>query len=70
MKLLGLGLLLNIIGVAVLATPMFEYFGPAQRNVWITYPPFVWLPTVMVLAALAGHLVVARALGLPSRSGR
>jgi hypothetical protein len=28
----------------------------------ITYPPFVWLPAVMVLAALAGHLIVFRAL--------
>jgi hypothetical protein len=31
------------------------------------YPPFVWLPAVMVLAALAGHLLIFRALaGRPS----
>jgi len=35
--------------------------------VWITYPPFVWLPAVMVRAALAGHLLVFRALGLLGR---
>jgi heme exporter protein D len=28
----------------------------------VTYPPFVWLPAVMVLAALAGHLLIFRAL--------
>jgi heme exporter protein D len=31
-------------------------------NVFVMYAPFVWLPAVMVLAALAGHLVVFRAL--------
>jgi hypothetical protein len=30
--------------------------------VWVTYPPFVWLPAVMALAGLAGHLVIFRAL--------
>ena len=27
-----------------------------------TYPPFVWLPAVLVLAALAGHLIIFRAV--------
>jgi heme exporter protein D len=31
-------------------------------NVWITYPPFVWLPAVMVLTALAAHLLIFRAV--------
>ena len=57
-----LGLLLNILTVAVLSTPRFRYFGDDQLNVWVTYPPFVWLPAVMVVAALAGHLVVFRAV--------
>jgi hypothetical protein len=61
-NLLGSALLLNIVGVSILATPMVGYFGPDQLNVWITYPPFVWLPAVMVLAALVGHLLIARAL--------
>jgi hypothetical protein len=47
--------------VALLGTPRFHYFGE-HLNVWITYPPFVWLPAVMVLAALAGHLVIFSAL--------
>jgi hypothetical protein len=29
---------------------------------FVAYPPFVWLPAVMVVAALAGHLVIFRAL--------
>jgi small-conductance mechanosensitive channel len=58
----GLMLLVNVIGVALLATPVFRYFGPDQLNIWVTYPPFVWLPTVLVLAALAGHLLVWRAI--------
>jgi hypothetical protein len=33
------------------------------RPVFVAYMPYVWLPAVMVLAALAGHLVIFRALG-------
>ena len=58
----GLLLLLNVVIVAILGTPRFRYFGDDQLNVWVTYPPFVWLPAVMVAAALAGHLVIFRAL--------
>ena len=61
-NLLGLGLLINVVTVAILATPRFQYFGSRQVNVWVTYPPFVWLPAVLVLAALLGHIVVFRAL--------
>ena len=58
---LGLALLINVVTVAILATPRFQYFGPEQVNVWVTYPPFVWLPAVLVLAALLGHILVFRA---------
>ncbi len=61
-NLLGLGLLVNILVVAVLSTPRFHFFGIEHLNLFVTYPPFVWLPTVMVLAALAGHLLIFRAL--------
>jgi hypothetical protein len=61
-NILGLALLINIVGVAILSTPRFQFFGPDQLNVWVMYPPFVWLPAVMVLAALAGHLLIFRAL--------
>jgi hypothetical protein len=60
----GLVLLVNIVMVAVLSTPTVRYFGDDHLNVWVAYPPFVWLPAVMVLAALAGHLLIFRALRL------
>ena len=60
--ILGLVLLINVVTVAILGTPRFRYFGEEHLNVWVTYPPFVWLPAVMVLAALSGHLLVFRAL--------
>ena len=61
-NVLGLALLVNVVVVAILSTPRFAYFGGERLNVWVTYVPFVWLPAVMVVAALAGHLVVFRAL--------
>jgi hypothetical protein len=61
-NVLGLGLLVNIVTIAILSTPRFAAFGPDRLNVFITYSPFVWLPAVLVLAALTGHLVIFRAL--------
>ena len=66
-NVLGLALLVNVVTVAILATPRIRYFGDDHLNVWVTYVPFVWLPAVMVLAALAGHLVIFRALQLQPR---
>jgi hypothetical protein len=63
-NILGLVLLVNIVVVAILSTPRFAAFGPDRLNTFVTYPPFVWLPTVLVLAALAGHLIIFRALSL------
>jgi hypothetical protein len=66
----GLLLLANVVIVAILATPAIRYFGNQQLNVWVTYTPFVWLPSVLVLAALAGHLVIFRALSAPAGRDR
>ena len=55
-------LLVNIVTVAVLSTPAFGWFGRDRLNVFVLYPPFVWLPAVMVLAALMGHILVWRKL--------
>jgi hypothetical protein len=63
-NVLGLILLVNVVTIAILSTPRFAYFGEDRLNVWVTYPPFVWLPAVMVLAALAGHLLIFRASAL------
>jgi hypothetical protein len=61
-NVVGLALLANVVAIAILSTPRVHYFGADRLNVWVTYPPFVWLPAVMVLAAFAGHLVIFRAL--------
>jgi hypothetical protein len=67
-NIVGLALLLNIVGIAIASTPLFAAFGSDRLNVWVTEPPFVWLPAVMVLMALAGHLVIFRALALTRRT--
>jgi hypothetical protein len=58
----GVALLVNIVTIAVLSTPAFGWFGRDRLNVFVLYPPFVWLPAVMVTAALMGHLLVWRKL--------
>jgi hypothetical protein len=61
-NLLGLGLLLTIVSIAVMSLPgpLRQFGGPP--NVWVASLPFVWLPTIMVTAALLGHLLVFRRL--------
>ena len=61
-NVLGFALLVNIVVVAILSTPTFAFFGADRLNTFVTDVPFVWLPAVMVSAALAGHLIIARAL--------
>jgi small-conductance mechanosensitive channel len=63
-NILGSCLLAVIAIVAFLASPMVQAFGPDQVNRWVTYFPFVYLPAVLVLAAVAGHLVIFRRLAL------
>ena len=67
-NVMGLALLANIVTVAILATPRFRYFGDEALNTFVMRPPFVWLPAVMVLAALAGHLVIFRAVAVRLQS--
>ena len=58
---MGLALLLNVVVIALLSAPTpFRVFTNEPANVWITRAPWVCLPAVMVLAALAGHLIVYR----------
>jgi len=61
-NVMGSLLLLNIVTIAVVSTPIVGLFGPDLLNTWVMFPPFVWLPAVMVLMAFTGHLLVARAL--------
>lgn len=61
-NLLGSLLLLNIVWIAAISTPLFHAFGDSQLNTWVAYPPFVWLPGVLVPAALLGHGILWRKL--------
>jgi hypothetical protein len=62
-NVLGLALLANIVAVAVLSTPTgFQVFADGPPNRLPSMVPYVWLPTVLVQAALLGHLLVFRAL--------
>lgn len=58
-----LGLLLNIVIHAFLATPSpLQQFAFEQPNVAILYFPFSWLPTYIVPVILLGHLISLRQL--------
>ncbi|MCP3061189.1 hypothetical protein LXT21_20620 [Myxococcus sp. K38C18041901] len=61
----GLALLVTIVTVANLSSPLFEgVFRAEPRSTLITTAPFIWLPIVLVQAALLGHLLVYRRLRL------
>jgi len=55
----ALGLLLWVLGVAILSFPTpFQQLKP--DNIWVAHFPFIWLPTIAVALAILGHLVVFR----------
>jgi hypothetical protein len=61
-SVVGSSLLLVVVGVALASLPRVALFGDAPRlvNTWVFYVPFVWLPAVLVGAALLGHVVLWR----------
>jgi hypothetical protein len=59
---LGLAALTMIAVIAIGTAPFVQAFGPEQVNAWVAYLPFVYLPGVMVAAALVGHVLVIRKL--------
>jgi hypothetical protein len=61
-NVMGTLLLANVLTIATLSTPLFAVFGADRLNVWVAYPPYVWLPTMMVVCAITGHLVIFRKL--------
>lgn len=64
----GVILLANILTVAILSAPTpLRTFHNEPANNWITNAPWVWLPAVFVLAAIAGHILVFRRLRYESR---
>jgi Na+-driven multidrug efflux pump len=50
--------------IAVTTSPLVRLFGDDPRNIntWVLYFPYVWLPVVLVTVAIAGHVMVTRAL--------
>lgn len=61
-NVVGIALLANVVTVAIASLPVFKAFGESRVVTFVTYPPFIWLPAVMVVAALAGHLMIFKAL--------
>ncbi|PYR63257.1 MAG: hypothetical protein DMF88_25635 [Acidobacteria bacterium] len=61
-NLLGTLLLINIVTIAIVSLPMFAAFGPDRVNTWVAEPPYVFLPTVLVPAAVFGHALTWRKL--------
>jgi hypothetical protein len=61
-NVLGSVLLAVIVGIAIASLPFVAAFGPHRVNDFVLYFPYVWLPTVLVPAALFGHLAVSRRL--------
>jgi hypothetical protein len=60
---LGVLLLLNVLSIALLSAPIpIRVFMNEPANVWITRFPFVWLPAILVQAAIIGHVLVIHRL--------
>jgi hypothetical protein len=60
---LGLALLIWVVGIAIVSLPTrFQLLRP--DNTWVASFPYVWLPTVLVTAALLGHIVIFRKLAI------
>jgi hypothetical protein len=58
---LGLALLSWVVGIAIVSFPTrFQLLRP--DNTWVAFFPYVWLPSILVPAALLGHIVIFRKL--------
>lgn len=66
---LGLALLSWVVGIAMISMPTrLQLMRP--DNAWVASFPYVWLPTMLVTAALLGHIVVFRKLAMCHSLGR
>ena len=62
-NLICFGLLLNIIGNAVLSAPFpFQQFAFEQPNIGLLYFPFIWLPGFVAPAVFFAHLASLKIL--------
>jgi hypothetical protein len=62
---IGISCLVAIAGIAIATAPFVAALGPDETNEWVAHVPYVWLPAVMVVAAIAGHIVILRKLLRP-----
>jgi hypothetical protein len=59
----GIVLLANVVTIAIVSAPTpLRLFHNEPANDWITRAPWVWLPTVFVVVAIMGHVLVLRRL--------
>ena len=60
----GIYCLIVIAVVAVAGSPIVRGFGsePENLNSWVLFFPYVWLPTVLVVLAIFGHIIITRKL--------
>lgn len=62
-NVLGLGLLVNVVTIAMLSAPVpFRQFMEDPPAVLVFFAPYNWIATVCVFGALVGHLVIFRKL--------
>lgn len=58
---LGLTLLAVVVGIAAVSFPTrFQLMKP--DNSWVASFPYVWLPAILVMAGLLGHIMIFRKL--------
>ena len=50
--------------IAFSTSPAIKFFGPDRPNLntWVLFFPYIWLPAVLVVIALAGHIIITRKL--------
>jgi len=67
-NVIGTLLLANVLVIALLSAPTpLRVFMNEPANVWIAHAPWVWLATVFVPAAIAGHVIIFRRLRMEAR---
>ena len=68
----GMASLAVVAAIAIATLPPVHAFGdePAHLNTWIAVAPFVWVPTLLVPVALAGHLILMRRPRPSAHAGR
>lgn len=61
-NIMGLALLINVVGTAILAAPTpFQVFSFGQGEAFlVVFYPYIWLPMILVTAALFGHILIFR----------